>query len=144
MVVFSMEQDKAQRSALQSVVKQAAIRQFRAVSDLEASGQDWENLGLTIAGRSTVIGANSRSVSARAMCLRFISRRQENVFDMRPSGEYWEDPPLFFWVTNLFRPARAVRRCGIPVSSQVSIYPITSQPASTLLGKCSGRERLAY
>ena len=106
MVVFSREQDKAQRSALQSVVKQAAIRQFRAVSDLEASGQDWENLGLTIAGRSTVIGANSRSVSARAMCLRFISRRQENVFDMRPSGEYWEDPPLFFWVTNLFRPAR--------------------------------------
>jgi hypothetical protein len=106
MIVFLREQNKAQRSALQSVVKQVAIGQFRAASDLEASGQDWEDLGLRIAGRSTVIDASSRSVSARAMCLRSISRRQEDVFDMRPSGEYWEEPPLFFWVTNLFRLAR--------------------------------------
>jgi hypothetical protein len=42
---FIREQDKAQRNALQSVVKQAAIRQFRAGSDF----------GVTIAARSLVI-----------------------------------------------------------------------------------------
>ena len=50
------EQDKAQRRALQSVVKQVAIRQFRAGSALEEGGQDWEDSGITIAGRSLVIG----------------------------------------------------------------------------------------
>jgi hypothetical protein len=48
------EQDNVQRNALQSVVKQAAIRQFRVGSASAVSGQDWEDLGVTIAGRSTV------------------------------------------------------------------------------------------
>jgi len=56
MIVFSREQDKAQRNALQLVVKQTATRNFRAGSALEASGQDWEDLGITIAGRSLVRG----------------------------------------------------------------------------------------
>ena len=56
---FIREQDKAQRNALQSVVKQAAVRQFRAGSDLEASGQDWEDSGVTIVGRSLGIGESA-------------------------------------------------------------------------------------
>ena len=47
-------------NALQLVVKQAAIRQFRAGSALKASGHEWEDFGGCNRVRSLVIGGCGR------------------------------------------------------------------------------------